>query len=240
MATTKLNEYSVDLSFKLQDPVASYNANGQRFSSALRHKYLKDGYRFLFRHLLIFSPQTIKKVFNNLFQYRTGVSDNSGKITFTQMPGNVYEIYLRPVGTDAEKWELGDWVDTSDWISVKVGTNKFYVPNLNTRQYFWTIIKSGDLSPTKLEILPAVKYEYNLSLRNALVFPEYSVDVDAEDIDLKEEFSDILIGIAASNAYFEFGKADMGKVFLDKAMLELQKLSNYEKKRSEANEISEN
>jgi hypothetical protein len=239
MATTKLNEYSVDLSFKLQDPVATYNVGGQRYSSALRHKYLKDAYRFLFRHLLIFSPQTIKKVFNNLFQYRTGETDNGGKISFAQLPGNVYEIYARPSGTDAEEWGLCDWVDTENWISVKTGTNKFYVPDLNTRQYFWTIIKVANLVPAKIEILPAVKYEYNLSLRNAIVFPEHGVDPDIEDLDLKEEFADILIGVAASNAYFEFGKSDMGKAFLDKAMIELQKLSNYEKQRDDKNEISE-
>lgn len=237
MATIKLNEYSVDLSYKLQDPVADYSGNGRRYTSVHRHKYLKEGYRQLIKHLLIFTPKLIRKVFNNFYQYRTGLTDNSGKISFNIFPGEVYELYIKPFNT--EKWELADYVEQMDWMTVKTGQNEFYVPDLNKKDYYWTVIKAGTTVPPKIEILPAVKYDYMVTLREAMIFPEHSLVAEDEDIDIKEEFSDIMINFGASAAWFELGKADMGKVFFDKAELSLRRLSELQIKKEKENEISE-
>ncbi|MDP4194815.1 MAG: hypothetical protein Q8940_07190 [Bacteroidota bacterium] len=204
-------ELSRQLAIKLQDPVSSGEQDTTRISALQRLDYLKRGmYRFI-RVLWNSYPKLTRTVLSKYITYKVVTSNKSGQIGIEGIV-ELYSLYLKRL--NEETYVKARIIDPFDFLDVMTGQNNLYVPDLEARKFFACEIDG------QIELLPAVEYGVMLYYMKTIPYPTF----EANDIELKEQFWDILMDYAASEHYLDIGQLDFVQSFKADAAEQLQLL----------------
>jgi hypothetical protein len=135
MATPILDQVSIDLAYKLQDPVSTGSSNGVRLSADERFRYIIRAYRRLMRMVTILYPDLMGKISHSFYATASGTSTSGGVVTHTPF-SEIFEIFVKEPSD--EDYVRANFVVPEDLLKVFYEENSFFVPNLNTDQYYWT------------------------------------------------------------------------------------------------------
>lgn len=227
--TPIIDQVSKDLAYKLQDPVSSGTANGTRISAAERFRYILRGYRRLVRVVTLLYPNQINQIFTNYFLWTGGTTNGSG-----EWPIGANQSYIREVLAKEpaqEDYVRTTYVEPQDFLSIKNGINTFYVPDLNTRQYYWTVHQDT------IELSPPTTYNIQFTCNS-----DYSwlVEVGGQggsfDLDISTEYQDIILAAAATEAYLDIGQPDMANAYMNDFTAQIQILATKMQKVEQKNE----
>jgi hypothetical protein len=229
MATPLLNETSLDLSFKLQDPVASGDADGARMTADGRLRYITRAYRRFIRIATELYPQLVGRAFKGLYvqdSFTTDIDGNVQGIDFS----NLYSIYAK-WATGPTEYTKVEFVQQSDFPKVAAGENEFFKPDLNEPQLYFSVVDSN------VKILPAVEYNdvQILYRRNVPTFTYGGT----EDLDIPQEFLDILLSLAAYEAYLDIGQVQGAAAFKEDAYEQIRILTVVKQERKQEDEQKE-
>jgi hypothetical protein len=201
MATPILNQVSIDLAYKLQDPVSSGTGDGTRLSADERFRYIIRAYRRLLRMVMGLYPDLMQKIFHDFYASFSGTSGTDGRITTLTDWSEVFEVFCKE--TTDEDYVRASFVSPEDYLKVKHEENPFYAGDLNTDKYFWTR-RSDDIY-----LLPAVQLSFELSYR-----PDKAKIIEDEgqggafDLDMATEYLDLLLSLACAEAYLDINQVD--------------------------------
>ena len=205
MATPILEKISKDLAYKLQDPATAGTANGVRLSADERLGYILRGYRRLLRIVTMLYPSLIQKLFQSYYTTTTGSSNVDGQITNLDF-SEVFNIYCKL--PDDEDYAKAIYISPDLYLDVKSGQNKFYNPDLDRQQYYWTLREND------IYLLPAVELAYEVSYRTDIAsLVEAGGYGGSVDLDIPTEHLDLLISIACSEAYMDIGEPNMVQLY---------------------------
>lgn len=206
MATPILDQVSIDLAYKLQDPVTSGSSNGIRLSADERFRYIIRAYRRLLRMVMVLYPGLMQKIYHDFYAEASGTSNASGVITSLTNWSEVFEVFVKEP-TD-EDYIRANFVSPEDYLKVKNEENPFYTPNLNTDMYYWTR-RSDDIY-----LLPAVQLNYQLTYRpDKAAAIENAGQGGAVDLDMATEYLDLLLSLACAEAYLDIGQGDLAGAY---------------------------
>jgi hypothetical protein len=225
MATPILNKLSKDLSFKIFDPVTDGKDDGRVYTKELRLSYINRAYGKLVRTLEVIHPK-ITKVFKDYYQViqlgdldltSDGLTVPAGKgnAKILLFPWEVFDVYYKPNNQDGTGLERADALDPDNFLPTKLGLNDLYVATLDNRK--WSMIDN------QIQLLPleggAEYYDVTIFVRN--YFPEFNQDdTNSADLDIPNDYKDILITMAAIEAMSDRGLS--GKYQLYTATLNSQ------------------
>lgn len=223
MATPILNQVSIDLAYKLQDPVSSGTSNGVRLSADERFRYIIRAYRRLLRMVMVLYPDLMQKIYHSFYSTATGTSDSSGIVTSLTDWSEIFEVYCKEP-TD-EDYVRANFVSPEDYLKIKHEENPFYVASLNTDTYFWT--RMGD----DMYILPTAQLSYELSYRVDIAKTIEDAGQDGVvDLDIATEYLDLLLSLACSEAYLDIGQGDLATAYANDVNGQLSLLINVSNK----------
>lgn len=206
MATPILDRASIDLAYKLQDPVSTGTSNGIRVSAAERFRYIIRSYRRLLRMVMVLYPDLMQKIYHDFYAEASGTTNVSGQITTLTNWSEVFEVFCKEP-TD-EDYVRANFISPEDYLKVSNEENPFYTGNLNTNQYYWTR-RSDDIY-----ILPAVQLSYQLTYRpDKAAAIESAGQGGAVDLDISTEYLDLLLSLAAAEAYLDIGQPDLAGAY---------------------------
>ncbi len=234
MATPILNQVSIDLAYKLQDPVSSGTGDGIRLSATERFRYIIRAYRRLLRMVMILYPDLMQKIFHDFYLESSGTSTVAGVIALGDSVNfsEVHEVFCKEP-TD-EDYVRSNFVSPEDYLKVKREENPFYTPNLNTDQYYWTR-RSDDIY-----LLPTVQLSYELTYR-----PDKAQDIEdagqggAVDLDISTEYLDLLLSLACAEAYLDINQGDAVNAYRQDVAEQLQLLAGLSNKMDVKDETKE-
>ena len=234
MATPILDQISIDLAYKLQDPVSLGTDAGVRLSADERFRYIIRGYRRLLRMIMVLYPDLMQKVYHDFYTESSGITNISGQITDLTYWSEIFEIFTKQA-TD-EDYVRANFISPEDYLKVKREENAFYTASLNTAQYFWTR-RSNDIY-----ILPAVRLDYELTYR-----PDKAAQIEAlgqgnsegVDIDIATEYLDMLLGVACQEAYLDIGQFNISGAYKQDVQEQLSLLVGLTQKKEAKDEIDE-
>jgi len=222
MAAPILIQLSKDLSYKLQDPVSAGDANGKRLSADNRLGYLVRAYRRFLRLVVVLYPDLIAKLFNKYYLIATLTTDAAGVFDASTY-AEVHEIFVKQ--PDEESYERATYEPPQDFQSIKLGQSEFYKPDLNDRNYYWSMLDG------KVNVVPATTYDVSLTYRSnvaeAVAAGGYSGSVD---FDIPFEYTDLLLTLAAGEAYMDVGDAQMIQAYRTDTKEQLELLFAISKK----------
>ena len=218
MATPILDRVSKDLAYKLQDPVALGTANGARISAAERFRYILRGYRRLVRVVATLYPQLINRIFAKYYTVLPVNTNSAGLYTLNVDAIEVYETLAKEPAQ--ETYVRATYIEPQDWVSIIGEVNNFYVPDLNTRTYYWTMLQDY------VNVAPPTTYNLRISVR--LDYPakmESSGQGGIYDLDLYTEYLDLVLAAAAAEAYLDIGQPDLANANMNDFTSQLQLLA---------------
>lgn len=225
MATPILEQVSLDLSYKLQDPASTGTSSGKRLTAAERLRYIKSGYRRLLRLVTLLHPALTDKMFKNYFVPYTGTTSSVGTLTFSN--AEIFDVYAkRPTDEDYTK---AVYINASQYEDVKTGQNAFYNPSVDTAQYYWTIIQDS------VYILPTITYTVKIMYR-----PDIASSLaygGSTDIDIPTEFLDLLLSMASIEAYIDIGQLDIVQMLKADIGEQFSILANVKQEKEQKDEI---
>ena len=230
MATPILDQVSIDLAYKLQDPVSSGSGNGVRLSADERFRYIIRAYRRLLRMVTVLYPDLMQKIYHDFYKTATGTSNSNGIITSLD-PGSpappewseIFEVYCKEP-TD-EDYVRANFISPEDYLKVKHEENPFYMADLNTDQYYWTR-RSDDIY-----LLPAITLSYELTYRpdTAKLIEDAGLG-GTTDIDISTEYLDLLLALACAEAYMDIGQGNFAGAYKNDVNEQLALLANVSNK----------
>lgn len=233
MATPILDQVSIDLAYKLQDPVSTGSSNGIRLSAGERFRYIIRAYRRLLRMTMVLYPDLMQKMFHDFYAEKTGTSNTSGVISLSSTNwSEIFEVFCKEPAD--EDYVRANFISPEDYLKVKLEENAFFTPSLNTDQYFWTR-RSSDV-----HLLPTVQLSYQLTYR-----PDKAKDVEdggqggVTDIDISTEYLDMLLSLASAEAYMDIGQLDLVNAYNQDAAGQLGLLANVSNKTEIKDETDE-
>ena len=233
MATPILDQISIDLAYKLQDPVATGSSDGIRLSAGERFRYIIRAYRRLLRMVMVLYPDLMQRIFHDFYVEKTGTSNGSGVISLGSTNwSEIFEVFCKEPAD--EDYVRANFISPEDYLKVKLEENAFFTPSLNTDQYFWTR-RSSDV-----HLLPAVTLAFQLTYR-----PDKAKDVEdggqggATDIDISTEYLDMLLSLASAEAYMDIGQLDLVGAYTQDVNGQLGLLANVSKKMEIKDETDE-
>jgi len=202
MAAPNLIQLSQDLAYKLQDPVSSGTSNGQRWTADGRLGYLRRAYRRLLRTILMLFPSLANQVFKNFTNITTLTTSVSGTFSFANYD-EVFEVFCKL--PDDEEYNRATYITPDEYISTYTGYSDFYNPDYNSKTFYWSVIAD------EVKVLPAMQYSVFFSYRKDLSQTmTYAGDVD---IDVPGEYWDIILSLAAQEAYMDIGDVNMIEIY---------------------------
>ena len=231
MATPILDQVSIDLAYKLQDPVSSGTGAGTRLSADERFRYIIRGYRRLLRMIMVLYPDLMQKVYHDFYEESLGTTNASGQIALTDW-SEVFEVFTKQA-TD-EDYVRANFISPEDYLKVKREENAFYTASINTAQYFWTRRSNN------IYILPAVQLDYELTYR-----PDKAAQIEAAgqggsvDLDIATEYLDMLLGVACQEAYLDIGQFNISGAYKQDVQEQLSLLVGLTQKKEAKDEIDE-
>lgn len=223
MATPILDQVSIDLAYKLQDPVSTGSSNGIRLSADERFRYIIRAYRRLLRMVMVLYPDLMQKIYHDFYANSSGTTSTDGRITTLTDWSEVFEVFVKEP-TD-EDYVRANFISPEDYLKVKNEENPFYTPDLNVDLYFWTR-RSNDIY-----ILPAVQLNYQLTYR-----PDKAAAIEslgqggAQDLDMATEYLDLLLALACAEAYVDIGQYDLAGAYKQDVNEQLALLANLSNK----------
>lgn len=231
MATPILDQVSIDLAYKLQDPVSSGTGAGTRLSADERFRYIIRGYRRLLRMIMVLYPDLMQKVYHDFYEESLGTTNASGQITLTNW-SEVFEVFTKQA-TD-EDYVRANFISPEDYLKVKREENAFYTASINTAQYFWTRRSNN------IYILPAVQLDYELTYRpDKAAMIETSGQGGDYDLDIATEYLDMLLGVACQEAYLDIGQFNISGAYKQDVQEQLSLLVGLTQKKEAKDEIDE-
>jgi len=233
MATPILDQTHLDLAYKLQDPVTGATVaiaaatDGIRITADERLRYIIRGYRRLLRMVTLLYPRLINHIYHKFYKTIEATTQIDG--TWELQDEDLYVEIFEVLGkeTTQETYVRVQSTDPKDWLSVKQGVNVFYSPSLNNRSYFWCI------EDFKLTILPAVRYHVILKVREDVATLSEGGTVD---LDIIQEYTDLLLSLACMEAYLDIGQPDMAKAYQTDVVNQLQLLTSKTQKMEQKDE----
>lgn len=225
MATPILEKVSLDLSYKLQDPVSTGTSPGKRLTAAERLRYIISGYRRLLRLVTLLAPELTDKMFKNYHLLFSGTTNLSGIITLPN--AEIFDVYAKQ--PNEEDYIKVTYINASLYRDISTEQNQFYKPDLNLKQYYWTIIEDD------LYILPAVRYNIQVIYRpDTASLLTYG---GTTDIDIPTEFIDLLTSLSAVEAYIDIGQLDIVQALKTDVTEQISILANVKKEKEQKDEI---
>ena len=233
MATPIIDQVSKDLAYKLQDPVTSGDKDhdGARISAAERFRYILRGYRRLVRAVTSLYPEMYNSIFWP-FATEVGFTTNSAGVLSlsTYNIAEVHEVLAKEPAQ--EDYVRATKLSPEEWLSTAGSVNAFYSPNLNNRTYYW--IREA----TNLTLTPPVTFNVKLSLRwDRAKQMEASGQGGTYDIDMLTESLDLLLALAATEAYLDIGQPDLANAYLSDFTNQMQLLTTKIQREKARNEI---
>jgi hypothetical protein len=117
---------------------------------------------------------------------------------------------------------------------VKNSINEFYDPDLNTNRFYWSLI-SGNIT-----VLPTLLLNLNFIARPAIADAiETSGYGGATDIDVPTEHTDLLLGLAAAEAYLDLGDPNMVQAYKSDVLEQVQILAGIKQEKDAKDEYEE-
>jgi hypothetical protein len=232
MATPIIDALSKDLAYKLQDPVTSGTANGARISAAERFRYILRGYRRLVRVVTLLYPTLANRLLKKQFLVDSGDTNGLGiyPLGVYNQEAEIFEVLAKEPAQ--ETYARATYVLPEDWNSVTGSINIFYIPDLNTRSYFWTLMDN------KIRLSPPASYNLQISMRlDRAASIETGGQGGTYDIDLPTEQLDLILAAAATEAYLDIGQPDLANANLSDFMSQLQLLTANTQEDKAKNEV---
>lgn len=217
MATPIIDQVSKDLAYKLQDPVASGTTNGSRISAAERFRYILRGYRRLVRIVTMSYPLLAEKILKKQFLVDYGTTNGGGiyPLGVYNNEATIFELLAKEPAQ--ESYERATYVLPEDWISIAGEVNIFYVPNLNTRSYYWTLLDNA------IRVSPPTTFDIQISLRiDRAALIETSGQGGTYDLDVPTELLDIILAAATTEAYLDLGQPDLANAHFNDFTAQVQ------------------
>lgn len=231
MATTTLNRISKNIAAKLQDPVSLGTADGSRYTAADRLDYIIRAYRRLLRLVTMLYPELINNLFTNYYVIDYATTDSAGELDASAY-AEVHGLYVKQPSD--EVYVKATPVPASDHLTVSLGYNAFYKPDINTSQYFWSLIGG------KIACLPAVQLNCKIENRkNTAYLIEGSGYDGSYDLDIPPDNTDLLVSLAAMEAYMDLGQTNMVTLYRQDTMDQLQLLAQTDKKNEKEDTTNE-
>jgi len=227
MAAPNLISLSKDLAYKLQDPVASGTTNGERWTADGRLGYLRRAYRRLYRVLQQLYPELMHTVFKSFYKVATVTTSAVGQYTASAYD-EVFEIFVK--FPSDEEWNRATYISPEDYISTYTGYSDFYNPDYNTSTFYWTIMNDT------IYILPGMEYEMFHSYRDDVASTlSYTGD---NDIDVPSEYWDIILSLAAQEAYMDVGDVNMVNIYKSDVDVQINFLNISKQQKEEDDEMA--
>lgn len=232
MATPILDQASMDLAYKLQDPVDSGSAAGKRLSRNERFRYIIRAYRRLMRMVTILYPDLMQKISHSFYATDSGTSTSGGVVTHTNF-SEIYELFVKEPSD--EDYIRANFVVPEDVLKVEKEENSFYKPDLNTDQYFWT-----RTSNTTLKIMPSVTLQWTSSYRkDTAALVESGGQGGSQDLEIGTEYLDLLLALACAEAYMDINQIDAVNTYRQDVNEQLALLNNMSQTQERKDEIRE-
>lgn len=226
MAGEVNKELSRQLSYKLQDAVLTGSEEGTRFPSAARLLYIQRAHRKLLRLLKMLYPKLVAIIFKDYYKYETLASDDGGIVVPSVEYYEVLEIYAKP-DIAQENWLKAFPISQEDWLAVKTGQSDFYKPDLN-REDIYQCVFNG-----RIELAPEVLYpKVLISYVGKFSVPSYT----ANDININDMYYDILLNLAAGEAYLDLGENERATMFTNQTTNDLNVLVGVTQKKESKDE----
>ena len=213
MATPILTKLSKDLSYKLQDPVASGTTDGTRFTADGRLSYITRAYRRFLRIVMVLYPDLIKKIFTSYYVDGDLPTTATGTLALSNII-EIYDLFVRePNSVD---WVRCTYISPTEYVSTDAGYNVFFKQDLENYTYYYSIVNG------EIKILPRTLYETKYLYRpDTIALVEAGGYAGTADLDVPTTFQDLLLTLAAVEAYLDLGElnyvnsymADFGSQF---------------------------
>lgn len=227
MAAPNLIQLSEDLAYKLQDPVATGQTNGERWTADGRLGYLRRAYRRLYRTLAQLYPELMHTVFKNYYKIATVTTASSGTYDVSSYD-EVFEVFVK-FPTD-EEWNRATYISPEEYISTYTGYSDFYNPDYNSSTFYWSILEDN------IQVLPQLEYSMFFSFRDDIAASlSYTGDTD---IDIPSEYWDLILSLAAAEAYMDIGQVDMVNLYKADVNEQLQLLAADKQRKEENDEMA--
>lgn len=232
MATPVLDQVSIDLAYKLQDPVVSGLSNGVRLSAGERFRYIIRAYRRLLRAITILYPDLIQKIYHDFYKPATGTTNSIGQITTLTDWSEVFEVFVKEP-TD-ENYTKAYFISPEDFAKVEYGINTFYRGDLNTNKYYWT--RRSD----NIHIVPMVSLDYKVIYRpDTAAIIEGTGQGGAIDLDIATEYLDLLLSFASAEAYLDIGQGNVAGAYKQDVNEQLSLLAGLTNKMEKKDETTQ-
>lgn len=146
-----IQELSVDLAYKVGDPVATYDTDGILFSKDDRLRYINQGVSRLFMYLNNLEREYRPKFVDDLVIDDINLGLNNGNIYLdaeVQLSDNTYkDIYFREIKEVFVTYTYGnkdytvraEKVESYEYQNVRYGHNAMYKPSIKEGKIFWTL-----------------------------------------------------------------------------------------------------
>ena len=228
MASPNLIQLSLDLAYKLQDPVATGQTDGERWNADGRLGYLRRAYRRLLRTLTQLYPELTSDMFKSHIKISSSDTTNSSGIFSIASLDYVYEVFCK-FPTD-EEWNRAEKISPKDYISTYTGYSDFYTPDYNASTFYWRIINDS------IYLSPGMEYDMFYSYRDDVASSmSYTAD---NDIDVPSTYWDLILSLAASEAYMDVGEIGMVNLYKGDVNEQLQLLATDKQMKEEKDEMA--
>lgn len=232
MATPILDQVSIDIAYKLQDPVSAGSSNGTRLSADERFRYIIRGYRRLMRMITILYPDLMSKISHSFYETASGTTTSGGVVSHTAF-SEIYEIFCKEPSD--EDYVRANFVVPEDFLKVFYEENAFFTPDLNTNSYFWTRKSNNELL-----IMPAVTLDWVSSYRkDTAALVEAGGQGGSQDLELGTEYLDLLLSLACAEAYMDINQGDAVNSYRQDVNEQLALLANLSMKQESKDDIKE-
>jgi len=231
MATPILNQVSKDISYKLQDPVADGTADGLRYSALNRLGYITRAYRRFLRLVTMLYPDLVGKLFNGYYVITTATTDATGVLQ-TAGYSEVHEVFCKQPSD--ETYVRATYVLPTEFLSVKLGYNGFYKPDINNQNYYWTML--NNTVPLAPGVTLNLMFTYKKNIASVIEITGYN---GSTDLDIPVEHTDLLTSLACGEAYMDLGQQDMLQMYNGDVNNQLQILIGVSTQQSKEGEDAE-
>lgn len=203
-------ELSLKLSYKLQDPVAAGNTNGERIDADQRLYYLESAANKLNRMARILYPTLADEITKNYLTYGEFNTNDAGVVQGISFE-RVITVMVRADAGDP--WVSATELKPDEFVEVKTEQNEFYIPDREEEKFYYSVFNGA------VSLLPADQYSKTfIHYQKSVATPTYS----ANDIEVPRSMYDILLNLAAGEAMMDLGQLDMVQIFNGEASNQLK------------------
>jgi hypothetical protein len=140
----------------------------------------------------------------------------------------VYEVFCKLPGD--EEWNRATRISPEEYVSTYTGYSDFYTPSYNNSTFYWSILDN------KIYLLPGMEYNIFYSYRDDVASSlSYTTD---NDIDMPSTYWDLILSLAAAEAYMDIGEVNMVNLYKADVNEQLQLLATDKQQKEEKDEMA--